>query len=129
MSTRVCPLRRPSGREDPGPRHCTCTLTAMRVQSAPPPPEQRSLTASRVLLGKQVVGQGRRVGQALHGGVEEAGVAEVVQPRAHTVDAPPAQRQPLHGEEHLLGRGDAVTAALVRALAAWRGRDGREEAV
>lgn len=128
MSTRVFSLRRPSGPEDPGPPHCTCTLTAMRVQS-PPTPQQRSLTASRVLFGEQVVGQGRRVGQALHGGVEEAGVAEVVQPRAHTVDAPPAQRQPLHGEEHLLGRGDAVTAALVRALAAWRGRDGREEAV
>lgn len=94
-----------------------------------PPHTQRSLTASRVLLGEQVVGQGRRVGQALHGGIEEAGVPEVVQPRAHTVDAPPAQRQPLHGEEHLLGRGDAVTAALVRALAAWGGRDGREEAV
>lgn len=94
-----------------------------RVQQAAPAP--RSLTAPRVLLGEQVVGQGRRVGQALHGGVEEAGVAEVVQAGAHAVHAPPAQGQPLHREEHLLGCGDPVAAALVGVLTTWSGGQDR----
>lgn len=113
---------RESGPEHPQQPHGKGTLRAARVHQ--PAPVPLSLTAPRVLLGEQVVGQGWRVGQALHGGVQEAGVAEVVQARAHAVHAPPAQRQPLHREEHLLGRGDPVAAALVGMLAAWSG--GRE---
>lgn len=98
---------------------------AARARSEPrvqqPAPAPRSLTAPCVLLGEQVVGQGRCVGQALHGGVEEAGVAEVVQAGAHAVHAPPAQGQPLHREEHLLGCGDPVAAALVGVLTTWSG--------
>lgn len=71
-----------------------------------------------MLLGEQVVGQRRGVGQALDGGVQEAGVAEVVQPRSHAVNPLPLQRQPLRGEEHFLWGGDTITAALVRMLAA-----------
>lgn len=95
---------------------------------AQPSPRRRlALTAPSVLPGEQVVGQGRRVGQTLHGRVEEAGVAEVVEARANAVHSLPLQRQPLHGEEHFLRGGDTITAALRPMLAAC-GRDrGREK--
>lgn len=54
-----------------------------------PLPQEAPLTAPCVLLGEQVVGQRWRVGQALDGGVQEAGVTQVVQPRANSEDALP----------------------------------------
>lgn len=59
--------------------------------SGPPRPPGRPLplTVASMLLGEQVVGQRRGVGQALYGRVQEAGVAEVVEPRSHAVNPLP----------------------------------------
>lgn len=58
---------------------------------------------------EQVVGEWRRVCQALQRRVQEAGVPQVTQPGAHTVDPLPLHGEALGWEEHLLRRGDAVT--------------------
>jgi hypothetical protein len=71
-----------------------------------------------MLFGEQVVGQGRRVGQALDGGIQEAGVAQVVQPCAHTENALPPQGQSLDGEEHFLWSWDSISSTPRCTLAA-----------
>lgn len=69
------------------------------------------LTDTAVLLGKQIVGKGRRVGETLHGGVEEAGVAQVVEAGPHPVHPLPLEGQLVRREEHLLRRSDAIALA------------------
>lgn len=51
------------------------------------------LTGAAVLFGQQVVGERRCVCETLHGGVQEARVAQVVEARSH-----PVHSLPLHGE-------------------------------
>lgn len=46
-----------------------------------------------MLFGQQVVGERRCVCETLHGGVQEARVAQVVEARSH-----PVHSLPLHGE-------------------------------
>lgn len=69
-----------------------------------------------MLLGEQVVGQGRGVRETLHRGVEEAGVAQVVEACPHPVHALPLQGQPVALEQDLLRGRDAVTLASVPVL-------------
>lgn len=62
-----------------------------------------------MLLGQQVVGERRRVRETLHGGIQEARVAQVVEACPH-----PVHSLPLHGEfvpwkEQLLRCWDAIT--------------------
>ena len=61
-----------------------------------------------MLLRQHVVGQRRGVGQTLQRCVEEAGVAHVLEPRAHSLRLAPPQAEALGGEEDLLGQGDAI---------------------
>lgn len=90
-------------------------------RAAPPPQPSPTalphapLTGAAVLLGQQVAGERRRVGEALQRGVEEAGVAQVVQPGAHPLHALPLQGEPLGGEQHLLRRGDAIPGTVIAA--------------
>lgn len=78
-----------------------------------PPPQLAlpPLTAAAMLLGQQVVCQRRRVSQTLHSGVQEAGVAQVVESCSDPVHPLPFHGQALHGEENFLGSGDAVPRA------------------
>ena len=66
------------------------------------------LTLLLVLVTEQVVGEGGGVGQALEGGVEEAGVAHVDEPAPHPVALLPVQLHPVGPVQHQLGGRDAV---------------------
>ena len=69
------------------------------------------LTGTTVLLGEEIVCQGRCVGETLHSGVKEAGVAQVVEAGSHPVDTLPAHGESVPREEHLLRGGDTITLA------------------
>lgn len=76
-----------------------------------------------MLLGQQVVGQWRRVGETLHSGVEEAGVAQVVEAGSN-----PVHPLPLHGElvpwkEQLLWCRDAISLPSTKAIRHCRKND------
>lgn len=78
------------------------------------------LTGAAVLFGQQVVGERRRVRETLHGGVQEARVAQVVEACSH-----PVHSLPLHGEsvpwkEQLLRCWDAIALTSTEAVRACR---------
>lgn len=110
--------RTPTGRaahrgaeHSPGPGWMSTAPPPTHTPPGPSPP----LTGAAVLLGQQVVGEGRRVGEALQGGVEEARVAQVVQPGAHPRHPLPPQGQALGGEQHLLRGGDPIPRPMLTA--------------
>lgn len=76
------------------------------------------LTGAAVLFGQQVVGERRCVRETLHGRVQEARVAQVVEARSH-----PVHSLPLHGEfvpwkEQFLRCWDAITLTTTEAFRA-----------
>lgn len=78
----------------------------------------RVLTGAAVLLRQQVICKWRRVCETLHGGVQEARIAQVVEACSH-----PVHSLPLHGEfvpwkEQLLRCWDAITLTSTEAFRA-----------
>lgn len=87
--------------QPPLPGRSLCPAVAQR-----PPSRASPLTGAAVLPGEQVVGERRRVGQALQRRVEEARVAQVEQPGADRVVPLPVHREALPGAKLAVGHGD-----------------------
>lgn len=99
-------------------------MTRKLCQGAPTIPhatKHPTLTTAAVLLGKQVIGKRWGVRQTLQGGVEEAGVAQVVETGSDTVHPLPFQREALHREEDLLWGWNSISSQGV-LTACQRGR-------
>lgn len=104
------------------PATCICTrrftvlLKTTWVRAALRTIRLKILTGAAVLLGQQVVGEWRGVGETLHRGVEEAGVPQVVETGSHPVHTLPLEGELAAREEHLLWCRDAVALAADRVL-------------
>lgn len=77
---------------------------------------RRARTCAAVFFGEQVVCQRWGVGEALHRGVEEAGVPQVVEAGAHSVHTLPLQGELVPREQQFLRRGDPVALTTNHVL-------------